>query len=306
MKPALLSHLSPFIKILFVLMLVLSGLIIAVMGGVLITMLQYHADMTRAIILLSGTDDPSAISLLKEMQILQSVFLFIVPAFIAGYLFENSAWRYFGMKKNPGWIILLMVVLILFFSLPLVNWMVSLNEMIRLPASLSGLEEWMQNAEDQAGEITKKFLDVQSLGGFAVNLLMIAIIPAVGEELLFRGLFQRLFSEWFRNIHVAIFISALLFGIVHLQFYGLLPRVMLGICFGYLYYWTGTIWVPIFAHFLNNGAAVVVSYLSNIGVVQADYEKIGSTNNAFLIAGSIVLTGIALYGVYKRVRTINN
>ena len=223
MKPALLSHLSPFMKILFVLMLVFSGLIIAVMGSVLITMLQYHADMTRAIFLLSGTGDPSAISLLKEMQILQSVFLFIVPAFIAGYLFENSAWRYFGMKKNPGWIVLLLVVLILFFSLPLINWMVSLNEMIRLPASLSGLEEWIQNAEDQAGEITKKFLDVQSLGGFAVNLLMIAIIPAVGEELLFRGLFQRLFNEWFRNIHVAIFLSALLFGLVLLLLFNMVP-----------------------------------------------------------------------------------
>ena len=308
MKPALLSHLSPFMKILFVLLLVLTCLIIVVMGGVLLTMLQYHTNMTKAMVLLSGIDDPSVTSLLKEMQIIQSVFLFIVPGFIAGYLFESSGWGYFGMQKKPGWIVLLLIVFIMFLSLPLVNWMVSLNEMMRLPASLSGLEDWMQSAEEQADKITKTFLDVQSFGGFAVNLLMIAIIPAIGEELLFRGLFQRLFKEWFRNVHVAIFLSALLFGLVHLQFYGLLPRVMLGVCFGYLYFWTGTIWVPVFAHFLNNGAAVVISWLSNIGVVQADYEKIGSTDNAFLIAGSLVFTGMAMYGAFwfARIRVSGN
>ncbi|MCX6246077.1 MAG: CPBP family intramembrane metalloprotease [Bacteroidetes bacterium] len=299
MKPAALSHLSPFMKLLFVLMLLLTGLIISVFGSILITMVTYHADLNKIMLLLSDSGDPSSVPLLKALQILQSVFLFIVPAIFAGYLFEGHPGGYFGMNRKPGGLVLILVILILFVSLPLVNWMVSVNEMMKLPTFFHGIEEWMQTTEAQAEKLTNAFLDVHSAGGLALNLVMIAIIPAIGEELLFRGLFQRLFKEWFRNIHVAVFLSALIFGLVHMQFYGLLPRLMLGICFGYLYYWSGTIWVPVFAHFLNNGAAVVVSFLSNIGAVQADYEMIGSTNNAFVIAGSVVFTGMAMYGVFR-------
>ncbi|MCX6247208.1 MAG: CPBP family glutamic-type intramembrane protease [Bacteroidetes bacterium] len=304
MKNALLSHLSPVAKIFFVLMLVTIGLMLAVLGGLLLTMIQYHTDMAKAVLLLSSINDPASIPLLKELQILQSVLLFIVPALIAGMLFEQGTAGYFGMKILPAGQILLLILVIMMVSLPLINWMVSLNEMMKLPAAFAGIEQWMKDAEDQASQVTEKFLDVQSFGGFAVNMLMIAIIPAIGEELLFRGLFQRLLGEWFRNVHVAIFVAAFLFAAIHLQFYGLLPRMMLGVMFGYLYLWTGTIWAPVFAHFLNNGAAVLVSYLSNTGVIHADYENFGSTDNVFLITGSVVFTGMLLYGIFMMSRRI--
>lgn len=300
MKKAWLSNLTPFTKIIFVLMLIIMGLIFAVLCGLFLTMAQYHTDMTKAILLLSNVNDPSSLPLLKELQILQSIFLFIIPALMAAALFEQSALGYFGMNKTPSGSTLLMILIIMMVSLPLINWMVSLNEMMKLPASFGGVEKWMKDSEDEAALITEKFLDVHSLGGLAVNMLMIAIIPAIGEELVFRGLFQRLFGEWFRNIHVAIFLAAILFSAVHLQFYGFLPRMMLGVIFGYLYLWTGTLWAPIFAHFLNNGAAVFVSYLSNTGVIHADYEKFGSTDNVFLITGSVVFTGVLLFGIFLK------
>lgn len=288
-------------------MLVIVGLILAVMGGVLLTMIQCHADMAKAILLLSSLNDPSSLPLLKELQILQSVLLFIVPAGIAGYLFGHSSTAYFGLNKFPSGSVILMILFIMLVSLPLINGMVSLNEMMKLPSAFRGMEQWMKEAEDQAAQITETFLDVHSIGGFAVNMLMIAVIPAIGEELLFRGLFQRLFGEWFKNIHVAIFLAAFLFGAVHLQFYGLLPRMMLGVMFGYLYLWTGTLWAPVITHFLNNGAAVLVSYLSNTGVIHADYEKFGSTNNVFLITGSVLFTGALLYGIFmvSRKKSLN-
>jgi uncharacterized protein len=298
MKNAWLSHLTPFAKIIFVLMVVIVGLILAVFGGLILTMIQYHTNMAEAVLLISNINDPSSLPLLKELQILQSVLLFIVPAVIVGYLFERSSLGYFGMNKFPSGSILLMILLIMMVSLPLINGLVSLNEMMKLPATFSGMEKWMKETEDQAAQITEKFLDVHSVGGFSVNMLMIAVIPALGEELLFRGLFQRLFGEWFKNIHVAILLAAFLFAAVHLQFYGLLPRMMLGVMFGYLYLWTGTLWAPVFAHFLNNGAAVLVSYLSNTGVIHADYEKFGSTDNVFLITGSVIFTGALLYGIF--------
>jgi membrane protease YdiL (CAAX protease family) len=298
MKNALLSHLTPFAKIIFVLMLVSVGLILAVMGGLLLTMIQYHLTMAEAVLFLSNSNDLASLPLLKELQILQSVLLFIVPAILVGYLFDRSSFGYFGMKKIPSGSVLLMILLIMMVSLPLINGLVSLNEMMKLPTAFAGMEKWMKETEDQAAQITENFLDVHSIGGFAVNMLMIAVIPAIGEELLFRGLFQRLFGEWFKNFHVAIFLAAFLFAAVHLQFYGLLPRMMLGVMFGYLYLWTGTLWAPVIAHFLNNGAAVLVSYLSNTGVIHADYEKFGSTDNIFLITGSVLFTGALLYGIF--------
>ena len=280
-------------------MLVIVGLLLALLVSILLTMLQYHTNLAGTISLLSDNNNPSLVSLLKEIQILQSVFLFIIPAFTAAWLFERNTLGYFGMKKIPGGSVLFFTVLIMFVSLPLINWMVTLNEMMKLPEAMKGIETWMKTAEDQAAQITESFLNVHSTGGFVVNMLMIAVIPAIGEELLFRGLFQRLFGEWFRNIHIAIFLSAFLFGAIHLQFYGLLPRMMLGVMFGYLYLWTGTLWVPVLAHFINNGAAVVISYLSNNGVIHTGYENFGSTDNMFLVAGSVAFTATLLYGIYR-------
>jgi len=139
MKKAWLSHLTPLTKIIFVLMLIIVGLIVAVLGGLLLTMIQYHSDMTKAILLLSDVNDPSSVLLLKELQILQSIFLFIIPAVIAGYLFERSSLGYFGMKKIPSGSVLMMIFLITIVSLPLINGMVSLNEMMKLPAAF---REW--------------------------------------------------------------------------------------------------------------------------------------------------------------------
>ena len=212
MKNAWLSYLTPFTKIILVLMLIILGLIVALMGSLFLTMIQYHADMTKAILLLSNANDPSTLPLLKELQILQSIFLFIVPALVAGALFERSSTEYFGMNKVPSGMILMIIFLIMMVSLPLINGLVSLNEMMKLPPALGGMENWMKETEDQAAQITEKFLDIHSMGGFAVNLLMIAIIPAIGEEMMFRGLLQRLLGEWFKNIHVSILVTAFLFG----------------------------------------------------------------------------------------------
>jgi uncharacterized protein len=298
MKNAWLSHLTPFAKIVFVLMLIIIGLMLALIAGIGLAMAQCGGDMAKAIQLLSDSGDPATIPLLKGLQIIQSILLFIIPALVAALLFNRDVSGYFGLNRSNPVTIFFFIFIIMIVSMPIINWMVSVNEMMKLPAALSGIEKWMKDAEDQAAQITEQFLDVHTLGGFAVNMFMIAVIPAIGEELLFRGVFQRLFGEWFRNIHIGIFVSALLFAAVHLQFYGFLPRMMLGVMFGYIYVWTRSIWAPMLAHFLNNGAAVAVSYLSNKGLIRANYDTFGSTDNAFLIIGSAVFTGMLLYAVF--------
>src|SRR5690606_9694418 len=100
-----------------------------------------------------------------------------------------------------------------------------------------------------------------SYSALAINLLMIAIIPAIGEELLFRGGIQNIFYKWFKNPHIAIWAAAILFSAIHVQFYGFIPRMLLWALFGYLLVWGKSIWYPIIGHFINNGSAVVTAFI---------------------------------------------
>ena len=300
MKTAILGHLTPFAKIVFVVMLLITGLILSLGIGIIIAIPVFHVNLLTDMTVLTNFSNPVVISLMKYLQIVQSIGLFIIPPLLAGYFFEKNVLGYLGVKKNPGGIIFIIVLLLMFFSIPLIDWLVSINESMKLPSFLHGVEQWMKDSEEQASQLTTAFLDVHTAGGFLLNIIMIVILPAIGEELLFRGLLQKLFGEWFRNIHVAIFFIAFIFGVVHMQFYGLLPRMMLGVIFGYLYYWTGSLWVPVFAHFLNNAAVVVAYFLSNLGIIKGDYENFGNTNNLYLIAGSILFSSMLLVLIYKR------
>jgi membrane protease YdiL (CAAX protease family) len=105
---------------------------------------------------------------------------------------------------------------------------------------------------------------------------MIAVLPAVGEELLFRGVIQKLFSKITRSHHWGIWISAILFSALHLQFYGFIPRLLLGAMFGYLLVWSGSLWLPILAHFINNAAAVTALFMIDHGYLNPSIEEFGA------------------------------
>jgi hypothetical protein len=172
--------------------------------------------------------------------------------------------------------------------------------MMKLPDALRELEDWMRDAEAQAAKLTEAFMAMPTMGSFLFNMLMIAVLPAIGEEIMFRGLIQRLLKDWLGNIHIAIFISALLFSAMHMQFFGFLPRMLLGMVFGYLFYWTGSLWIPIFAHFIQNGMVVVVTYLGQQGIIGGDYENFGTSGNVVVILLSLVISSVILFIIRKR------
>ncbi|TAF81977.1 MAG: CPBP family intramembrane metalloprotease, partial [Sphingobacteriales bacterium] len=118
-------------------------------------------------------------------------------------------------------------------------------------------------------------------------LLMIAILPAIGEELFFRGTIQNIFTALFKNPHVAVWLTAILFSAIHLQFYGFLPRMFLGALFGYLFIWGKSIWLPILGHFLNNGFAVIMAFR-----LQQEGKSISELDNAFSPSWYAILCSI--------------
>jgi membrane protease YdiL (CAAX protease family) len=226
---------------------------------------------------------------LKIMQLFQAIGLFIVPSFFAAFTFRKVNENFLSFKHTSllylGLAILLMIV-----ALPLINWTAELNQKIPFPHFLNGLENWMHSKEDEVARLTELFLKVDGIGGLAINLFIMAFMAALGEELLFRGVLQKLFYTMSRNIHVSIWITAFLFSAMHLQFLTFFPRFLMGASFGYLLVWSGSIWVPILAHFSNNAFAVILHYFISTGKVPSNIEHLGSDQALPFVTISIVLT----------------
>ena len=305
MKIPWLHSLQPFPRILFTVLLIISCFFLFFVGGLLLAMPILGVTLDETMTLLADYTNPKAVSLLKYFQIIQEVGIFIVPPLLAGFLFAWKPFHFLKLQNFSRWQNWVLATVIMVASTPAINQLIELNEVMRFPEWLAGMEQWMQETEEQAVELTEAFLNVSTLGGFLLNLLMIAILPAIGEELLFRGLLQRLFHDWLGNIHIAIILAGLLFGAMHLQFYGILPRTVLGILFGYLFFWSGSLWIPIFTHFLNNAVAVTVSFLQKQGVIGTSLEEFGSTDSLFLILSSIVISALALYIFWVSTHTRN-
>ena len=143
----------------------------------------------------------------------------------------------------------------------------------------------------------ESFLDTLTTKGFITNIIMICILPAIGEEFLFRGIFQRLFIEWTKNVHIGILLGAFLFSFIHLQFFGFLPRLLLGIYFGYLFVWSRTIWLPVIAHFFNNAFAVVYYYISGSNIGKSEIENLGTSEGDFIFLALSVFLSITLISI---------
>ncbi|MDP4205611.1 MAG: CPBP family intramembrane metalloprotease [Bacteroidota bacterium] len=224
---------------------------------------------------------PESINVLKYMQVMQSVGLFIIPSIFLAYIFGDKIGTYLKMNRGFKLLSIVLLFVLIVSSNPVINFLAELNTKLVLPSFLSPIEKWMRASEDNAALLTKAFLNVSDTKGLFINLLMIGIIPAVGEEFLFRGVIQKIFTKMTKNIHWGIWISAGLFSAMHLQFFGFLPRIVLGAMFGYLLAWSGCLWLPVIAHFLNNSLAVIFYYLNSKGMTNLSLDQIGTKENSY-------------------------
>lgn len=241
---------------------------------------------------------------LKIMQLLQSVGVMIVPCLVYMYLCYEQPLAVAGLSQKITWPAAASIIIFMLIALPFINLLSEWNRHMELPAFLSEIEAWMKASEDAANLLTERFLSSESFSTLLFNILLMAILPAFSEELLFRGVLLRLFSEKGR-IHAAIWASAILFSAIHLQFYGFVPRMLLGALFGYLYVWSGSLWLPILAHFTNNAFAVISYYIveqNNWNEGALDSFGFGATLWAGILSGILCCVGIYLL---RRSLTIN-
>jgi len=202
---------------------------------------------------------PGMIGFVRGLQVVQFFSLFLVPVLICARLFSSNSKEYLGLKKpwHPGYYIAGIGIMLL--AIPLTNIIGELNRNIPFP---DGIENWMKKAEDEASETIKALLSKRTVMDLVLNILCIAGLAAIGEELLCRGMAQRLLIKMFKSPWAGIIISAVLFSAMHMQFYGFFPRLALGILLGALYWYSGSLWASILAHFLYDALLITLAYFN--------------------------------------------
>ena len=213
------------------------------------------------------------------------------------YLFvvEKKKISIFFNNNNKIGIPLILTIFIVIAFMSVNSIFIEWNANLVLPEYLKSFEIWAQEMERQAQELTLMMTRFDGFGDLLFGLLIIALIPAVGEEILFRGLLQNQLFAMSKNMHVAIWVGGFIFSAIHLQFYGLVPRMFLGVLFGYLYYWSGNLWVPILGHFINNGLTLVLLYLYQTDNIAYDIESTTSIPIANVIISLVVGVGLIVF-----------
>lgn len=239
------------------------------------------------------------VTAIKVFQAFSSVGIFLLPAIVVPFIFKQSAARFLQCVpiSQRYYIIGLTIGIVL---IPIVNVLVHLNQQMSLPDFLSGIEQWMFAKEKAAAEITERIMQMYSAKDLGINLLIVAILPAIAEEFLFRGVIQKMLSEWFKNIHLAILCTAIVFSALHLQFYGFFPRMLLGVLLGYAMYWSGSIWFPVWLHFLNNAMSVLAEYAIQHSWFSIDLNTLGTHTTWYLNIVAVPVLVFLLRRLYTK------
>ncbi len=285
----MLGKTSEPLKILAFLLIIIISMVITLLVGIGLGFLFFGGDMMDYVSEGMRLDDAGYLPMLRYLQVVNTLGIFILPPLLFAMLVAVKPAKYLAAHRLPSLVSAFIGTAVIIAILPFIQWTAGINEMLQLPEWLSGVEEWMKRTEEQALQLTELFLDTATVSGLLVNLLMIAVLPAIGEELVFRGVLLRLFRGWTGSTHLAVIITALLFSALHLQFYGFLPRFLLGLLLGYIFVWSGSVWLPILVHFVNNGVAVMAAWLFARGNIQRDFESVGEADSLVVIIASLVV-----------------
>lgn len=233
----------------------------------------------------------------------QNIFAFILPPLLIWKMqFKTSPLKAMGGEYAPTWRWFLIMLLIYFAAMPALNQIVFWNQEMHLPESMSGFEDWCRRMEKLAEDQTSGLLDSTDISTTVMNIFVIGVLTGIGEEFFFRGGLQRILTYCKVNHHVAIWTTAIVFSALHFQFFGFVPRVLLGALFGYLYWWSGNIWINSSAHALNNSLVIISNWCINKGYVSEDFDMLGVNDGGMPTAAifSTVITSAIIYILYNR------
>lgn len=232
----------------------------------------------------------------------QNLLAFILPALLTWKMcFKASPLEAIEANRVPSIDMIGITLLIYIVGMPALNQIVYWNQEMSLPEMFHDFEEWCREMENQAEMLTKGLLSSTAFRPTIINILLIGVLTGIGEEFFFRGAFQKMLI-WCRvNSHAAIWIGAFVFSTLHFQFFGFIPRLLLGAFFGYVYWWSGNIWVNSFAHALNNSLVIISNWCINKGYLSEEFDMFGVSKGGFPMYAiiSAVLVVAIIFILYR-------
>jgi membrane protease YdiL (CAAX protease family) len=237
--------------------------------------------------------DPKVLLAVQVGQIIGAVFAFILPVIIYSIITTENRAEELGLKGKPKAVTLLLAGVLMLCAGPLINYMTMLNGKIPFP-------DFIIHFQESADKEQEAFLKGQSVATLILNICMIGIMAAVGEELFFRSAMQKILIKWTDNAHIGILLTGIIFSAVHFEFLGFFPRMLMGMYLGYLFVWTKSIWIPMFVHFINNGSAVLFSFLEERKILPVKIDELGSDKSQIgYVMISTVIVVVLLFIIYR-------
>lgn len=239
-----------WIQLIVLALFMLGGMLVFSSLGTLIVMLLYHTPN-----MLEASDPVTAI---RITQALTTIGAFLVPALLFAYCQNRQWFDYNAATRRPNQTMVNMVLILSVTLLPVVGVLSAFNQSIMLQEG--SVAEFMRDMEEAANHILELVTSQRSSWDLISNILVFAVLAGICEEFFFQGSLQPLLMNWTKNPHVGILLTALIFSALHFQFYGFIPRFLLGGYLGYLFYWSRSLWLPILAHVLHNALSIMVDY----------------------------------------------
>ena len=247
---------------------------------------------------------PNGRMALLFFQGIGSALGFCFATWIIVVLLEKASFRWKTQWSRVSGLNLGLILAMTLGGMLFNGFLVYWNSHLVLPSALAPLEQWMREMETLAMELTRFLTDFQSISELLAGILVIGVLTGIGEEVFFRGVIQPKLQGYLRSPHWGIWLTAIIFSAIHVQFYGFLPRLFLGALFGYMYHYTGSLFYPILAHILNNSLTLLAVYLSNQGYVGIDMESTETVSIPAALGGFLVLSLGFLY--FKKVNRVKD
>ncbi|GGK74504.1 lysostaphin resistance A-like protein [Rufibacter glacialis] len=304
MKGFISPRLHPFKSLVLFTGLVVAGLFIGNFLGMLLVKVVFgYGLMEITNMLARPADYPDSRSALVLFQGVVHLVGFTGASLAFLRIYVPGAALYLSPRPTVPFYLLLGSAVLLLVIMPAASWVVHWNANVDFPAFLEAFERWARAKEDALRELTLELTKINTVPQLLLGLVVFAVLPAIGEELVFRGIVQQELERWWKNPHLAIWGAAIIFGVIHMQFYGVVPRIMLGLLFGYLYWWSGNIWVPIIGHFMNNGFMVLMMFLAQRQAVTINVESTEPESWTMSLV-SLGLSIALLYSLYAGFRRL--
>lgn len=231
----------------------------------------------------------------------QNLLAFILPVFITLVFITPNPMEFLQINRLPSGKHLLLMVATYIAMTPAMNWIVEWNANMSLPESMQAIETWMRNSEDAAKAVTDRILNDNNI---VLSILLVGVLTGLSEEFLFRGALQRILATKPMSIHVAIWVSAFIFSAIHFQFFGFIPRLLLGAFFGYMAYWSGSLWTAIIAHAINNSTVIIAHAVNTKFNWNLDEVGTSAQDNLPIMAiASVIITTTLIYHFAKTRKT---